>query len=295
MKEIPSKEQSLKIKGYAAEKFLRVNHMLRYTNDLISSRHVTFNVPESDAYHMYFCSRGSLTIKTNSTVYCMNENDLLIYKPHGKHELDSPYMASYMHCIFSGYSVKEILKDLDFEKNTIYHVAPNYKSGDHFMFFNKQIEYVWAEFRNQKEYSELSCTCMLVEFLSLYSRNRVKENTSPYVKYIQSALSYIADNREKTLNVENLIKDSHLSKSQFYRLFKDYTGTSPLRFQQSCRLSAAADYLVLYDMKIQDICKFIGIDDALYFSKLFKKEFGVSPTKYAKLHKAHSHIQDDNI
>ena len=163
------------------------------------------------------------------------------------------------------------------------------------MFFNKQLEYVWAEFRNQKEYSELSCACMLVEFLSLYSRNRVKENNSQYSKYIQTALSYIADDCKKTIDVEKLIADSHLSKSQFYRLFKEYTGTSPLRFQQSCRLSAAADYLVLYDRKIQDICKCIGIDDPLYFSRLFKKEFGVSPTQYAKLHKLHSHIQDDDI
>ena len=269
--------------------------MQRYTNDLINSRHVSFSVPESDCYHMYFCSRGTLTIKTKNVTYKMKDNDLLIYQPSGKHELDSPYMASYMHCIFSGYSAKEILMDLELKTDTIYHVAPNYKSGDHFMFFNKQLEYVWAEFRNQKEYSELSCACMLVEFLSLYSRNRVQENTSPSLKYIQNALSYIADNREKPLNAEKLIADSHLSKSQFYRLFKEYTGTSPIRFQQSCRLSAAADYLVLYDMKIQDICKFIGIDDPLYFSKLFKKEFGVSPTKYAKLHKTHSHIQDDNI
>lgn len=290
-------EQALRIKSYNSESFLRINSMTRYTNDLIDGRHVLFDAPQSTDYHLYFVSHGPLTIKNNNKAYDMEEFDLLIYQPEGKQELTSLHMASYVHCIFSGKSAEEILNDLNLKKNVIYHVTPSYKSGEHYMFYNKQIEYVRSEFKKHKKYSELSSACMLIEFLSLYSRNCVENSEDSALKQIKQVVSAIlesvAKNEGKTFNVEKLIKNTHLSKSQFYRLFKEYTGTSPLRFFTNCRLTAAADYLVIYNMKIRDVSERLGFEDPLYFSRLFKKEFGVSPKTYVKLHKTHSHIQDD--
>jgi AraC-like DNA-binding protein len=50
-------------------------------------------------------------------------------------------------------------------------------------------------------------------------------------------------------------------------------------------LSVAAEKLSISDLPIKEIALSVGINDALYFSKLFKKEYGISPRVYRSNHK----------
>ncbi len=285
-------EQILRIKSYNSDKFFQINRIRRYTNDKNKGRRVLFDAPKSDDYHMYYVSHGSLSLKNNGAAYNLGEFELFIYQPQGPQELISEYMSGYVHCIFSGKCAGEILDELELETDEVYHITPNYKSGEQYLFYNKQIEYVLAEYRNRKKYSELSSACMLIEFLSLYSRNRAENTPDPNLREIKQAVSYIIENVHLTINISDLLKRTLLSKSRFYTLFREYTGTSPLRFQLNYRLTTAADYLVIYDMKVHEVSNQLGFHDPLYFSRLFKKEFGVSPKTYIQLHKKHTHIQD---
>ena len=48
------------------------------------------------------------------------------------------------------------------------------------------------------------------------------------------------------------------------------------------RIEAAKDYLINTDMKTYEISELVGVDDASYFSKMFKKITGLSPKEYRK-------------
>lgn len=279
-------------KSYNSKEFFEIHEIQRYCNDKNDGRHVVFNVIDDSDYHMYFLTKGSLRIKNNTSVYQLGEYDLFIYRPSGRQDLISTYMTSYVHCIFSGKDVASILKKLDFSCNVIYHLLTSYESGDSYLYINKQIEYVRSEKRKKKLNYELSSSCMFIEFLVLCSRHIDTENDNKNIQYIKQIISYISDNIEKDIDVNTLMEMAHLSKSRFYALFKQYTGTSPLKFQNNFRLSAAADFLALYDLKIQDVAKKVGFSDPLYFSKLFKKEFGISPKKYSRIHKEYTPIQN---
>lgn len=290
--------QIIKIKEYHSEKFFRVNRMRRYTNDTNGGRHAVIDTVKSEDFHLYFCSHGQMTITGKKETFILNAFDLLIYKPSGKQEIISPDKGSYMHCIFSGSAASEILSDLNLECGIVYHITPEYQEGKNYLFYNKQIEYVWAEYRKKKEFSELSCACMLIEFLSLYSRNKdIKEQDPALIqikKLIEEIHRIVAEDSFKKINIDKIIADSNLSKSHFYRLFKKHTGSTPLGFITNLRLTAAADYLTLYDYKINDISNRLGFEDALYFSRSFKKAFGVSPKKYRELNKFHQTVQNEN-
>jgi len=289
-------KQIIKIKAFDSQKFFRVNKMRRYSNDKNNGRHVTLKIAPSNDFHLYFCSYGKMEIKNGNETFILNKFDLLIYIPKENQEITSPYMGSYMHCVFSGTNVSEILSDIELECGKIYHITPEFQTGEKYLFYNKQIEYVWAEYRRKKTFSEVSTACMLIEFLSLYSRNRDKEELDPSFIPIKKSIEEIhlavAEARWKNFDIDKIIADSNLSKSHFYRLFKKYTGTTPLSFITSFRLTAAADYLTLYDSKIKDISDRLGFDDPLYFSRAFKKSFGMSPKKYRQLHKIHSNVQN---
>ncbi len=278
------------MKPYNSQSFFRINKIQRYTQHKNGGRHTTFNATEKSDYHMYFVPHTTLQVNNNGTVYNMTGPEMLIYQPFGEQEIISPAYGNYVHCIFSGTCVEEILRDISLLTDTVYHISPCYESGESYLFYNKQIEYVINETNKGKKYCETSSACMLIEFFTLFLRNCTSSDADPNLKQIEPAISYILANIESDLDIDALINLTHLSKSRFYALFKHYTGTSPLRFQTNYRLSAAADYMIIYNMKVREASEKLGFQDPLYFSRLFKKEFGLSPRDYVKLHKEHKNI-----
>ena len=75
-----------------------------------------------------------------------------------------------------------------------------------------------------------------------------------------------------------------MSVSWFIRNFKKYTGMTPMQFIVSLRVNNAQILLEQTNYSIYEIAKIVGYDDQLYFSRLFRKQKGVSPSQYRKRH-----------
>ncbi|WP_372774252.1 two-component regulator propeller domain-containing protein [Mangrovibacterium sp.] len=86
------------------------------------------------------------------------------------------------------------------------------------------------------------------------------------------------DNSE--FDIENLCKGLGVSSSQLYRKIKSITDLSPVEFVRTYRLKKAALLIKESELRISEIAYRVGFNDALYFSKCFKKQFGISPSKY---------------
>jgi AraC-like DNA-binding protein len=65
-------------------------------------------------------------------------------------------------------------------------------------------------------------------------------------------------------------------------VFKKKTGLSPLAYFNQLKVQHACELLKKTDLKINQICYKVGIEDSLYFSRLFSKAMGMSPTEYRK-------------
>ena len=85
------------------------------------------------------------------------------------------------------------------------------------------------------------------------------------------------------LNVKELAASFNISAEHFIRSFKAYIGLTPLGFRQKCRVERAKELLSGSDLSVDEVAKACGCDDALYFSRLFKKYTGMSPTAYRDL------------
>jgi AraC-like DNA-binding protein len=83
--------------------------------------------------------------------------------------------------------------------------------------------------------------------------------------------------------VEDIAKHVNLSRSRLYRVFLQQAFVSPHQYLTVRRIKEAGNLLMKRDgSSIKDIAMSVGIDNPLYFSTLFKKITGKSPSDFIK-------------
>lgn len=82
--------------------------------------------------------------------------------------------------------------------------------------------------------------------------------------------------------IEKYAQLSDVSVTYFYRCFRRWSGSSPIEYRNTVRISNAESMLRCTDMKIKEIAETVGFEDPFYFCYLFSKKVGISPQKYRK-------------
>ena len=98
---------------------------------------------------------------------------------------------------------------------------------------------------------------------------------------IEKAKQYIMDNyQDSGLSVEQICRHLHMSPAYFSTMFKKVTGQTYVNYLTEIRLNKAVELLNMTDDKTYVIASKVGYQEQNYFSYVFKKKFGVSPTKF---------------
>lgn len=100
---------------------------------------------------------------------------------------------------------------------------------------------------------------------------------------IQDALAYMTEHYEEPITIKKLAEIAKMSESNFYAAFKRHLGSAPMTYLNHYRLSLAAARLTETEDTIGEISYAVGIKDPLYFSKSFKKTYGVTPRGYREM------------
>lgn len=100
-------------------------------------------------------------------------------------------------------------------------------------------------------------------------------------KYIQLAQEFIENNFSNTECNVNMVSDYiKIDRTYLYRLFKKELGKSVIDYINKCRISKAVNMLSDCSRSIKDIAYSVGYADQMYFSRVFKRLRGVSPSKF---------------
>lgn len=102
---------------------------------------------------------------------------------------------------------------------------------------------------------------------------------------IRAGLEYLEKNWNVNTPVSYLAELCGMSESYFRRLCNRYSGMSPVEYRNSIRISSAKSMLVENVSPISEIARAVGFDDSFYFSRLFRRVTGVSPSAYARSQK----------
>ena len=97
---------------------------------------------------------------------------------------------------------------------------------------------------------------------------------------MDTAIRYMRENLDKHLSVSELAAYVGYSVSHFVTLFHERTGMSPIAFFNRLKVRHACYLLDTTQLKINQICHKVGMDDCFYFSRVFRREMGMSPSEY---------------
>lgn len=194
------------------------------------------------------------------TYWADEKSPWTIYWAHFK-GIQSPYFASILsqqHKSFVNYAgfLEERIRLFD----TIY---SNFQSGysmDNLVFCSLSFSYF------------LTSLCFYDKFASAVHKTE-KDVVDISIEYMQEHL-------ESMLTLENLASAVNLSVSHYSSTFKKKTGYSPIVYFNHLKIQHACQYLQFTSLRVNEISARLGIDDPYYFSRMFTKIMGVSPTEY---------------
>lgn len=137
---------------------------------------------------------------------------------------------------------------------------------------------------SMEQYSTLSdlgtfTVTFIMELLPFRDDKENQEN-----RLIQTAKAYIQEHFSENLRLEDVSEQVYLAPSYFGVLFKKEVGESFSSYLTTVRMEQAKNFLRDAKYSIQDVAKATGYQDKRYFSKLFKKQVGVTPREYRKVY-----------
>ena len=179
-------------------------------------------------------------------------------------------------------------------------MSENY--GDHIYDIKlKVLEFVlWAEHlaieENGMEYHFLSRQDYLPSILALNTMDEIqqwflskisaacKDVVSSKDKQgstsVERAKAYIAERYNKDISLDDVSREVDISPYYFSKLFKEETGENFIEYLTSLRINKAKQLIAGTDLSMKEICTEVGYSDPNYFSRIFKKNVGVTPTEY---------------
>ena len=99
---------------------------------------------------------------------------------------------------------------------------------------------------------------------------------------IERAVHYFNENYNRQINIDGYAASRHISTCWFIRSFRQILKVTPMQYIMSLRLANAQSLLETTEYNITEIAEAVGYDNPLYFSRLFHRHMGVSPTEYRK-------------
>lgn len=97
---------------------------------------------------------------------------------------------------------------------------------------------------------------------------------------ISNAIKYINNNYDKNISLDDVAKETNMSYHYFSKFFKESLGKNFVDYLTELRIDKSKELLKKENISIKEVCYKIGYSDPNYFSKIFKKITGMTPTEY---------------
>jgi len=231
-------------------------------------------------YQLNYITEGSGILETKEGKYTIQPGTVLFifpdmwhrYRPHKNTGWKEHYIG------FLGDFTENIFQETFISKQ---------KPLIYIGFQDDVIKHFFEIIENIKEekpgYQQVCSGIILYLISNILSISKNREFSGREVeKKIKKACLMMRENLHVNINVEELARDYHIGYSHFRRMFKKYTGLSPAQYHLKLRLQRANELLMTTNMSIKQIAYELGFQSNYYFTRIFTKKYGVSPSLIRK-------------
>mgnify|MGYP001163395907 FL=1 len=223
-------------------------------------------------YLIHYIMEGKGFFERQGIVYKLGKGNMFLIRPHEltfyKADQENPW--SYVWIGFSGALAEELIDGSGFDKNPIV-----YSPSCAFIFKNM----ISA---NKLRQSPEIYLCGLIFELFARLKEENNESTRAAQVYARRAEDYIQSNYMYDISVAGIAKMLGIDRRYLYKIFTEYIGMSPQKYILKYRLGKAVELLSQHDCFVSEAARSCGYKDTFNFSKMFKKEYGISPSEYKR-------------
>lgn len=239
-------------------------------------------------FEFFLQSDGGILI--NGVYVPFKAGELNIRKPGQLVQGIAPY-ESYILCVdFQGNAVRSDSQVFgaweeaqEVYENPLLSNLPDRFTPFHPEIFSGLLENILQRTGQMDDLSVFQNRTNVTQFLAELFTELLGEKTTGSTAPIRRAVRQIQEHFTENICIDHLIAESGLSKGFFHKQFRLETGTTPLQLLTSLRLDKAKTLLRITSMEIAEIAYACGYPDNSYFTRVFHRETGFTPSAYREL------------
>ncbi|WP_055107212.1 AraC family transcriptional regulator [Paenibacillus ihumii] len=254
---------------------------------------------------LYFIKCGELHLRENGVDYILKKGDLLVLEPNLEHEGIDKHVCDYYYVHFEHSDMKAVeVKDIlplarhvileeeayqAGQDNSICHFPKNYSLSKKdlsfsFLAMNEILGLYRRKYFN-RGLTALKFTEWLIKVSRKYFIDTLQTheggNTKSFIK-VHALLDYIHEHYTEKITSTDIEQEFECNYDYINRVFTKWTGRSIMRYVNRIRIDHAKELIEATHLSFNEIGYLSGLDDPYYFSKVFKKYEGLSPSQYYK-------------
>ena len=234
-----------------------------------------------EIYILHYVLRGRGVFEENGRVFPVETGGTFLVRPRAviRYAPDPADPWEYIWVDFCGSEAAALLRQTGFSFGCP--VAPPLPREEMEPLYRR----ILAAGDGHKEYHQARATGYLHVLLSTYMEKFPPDRPrDDGYGYVQSALQFITTRYHRPLSVEDIAAHLGISRTHLFRLFHRFLAVSPNEYLARFRVQSACAMLSSSNLSVKSIAHAVGYEDQLYFSKVFRRLTGETPTGYRQSH-----------
>ncbi len=242
-----------------------------------------------------YVSKGVCSVFINGELYTCCQGDIIVIPQNSLHSIIPENTSTYHPIIIGEMLLKQTLEDLHFQSSLSFTLAEKSFSPihisvirEHYDDFVMIIKRIFNEYETKNVEYRTIIKLEIIKLFTLIKRYDTDIQTYPAYKknertrIIIKVLEYISNHYSDKISVKSMSSFSNMSEQHFCRVFKAYTGKTLIEFVTLIRLDKSYRLIIDTDIPITQIPELTGFCNENYFSRIFKKHYGFSPSQLRK-------------
>lgn len=232
-----------------------------------------FGPASREYYLIHYIISGCGVFERNGRTYPLSKGSMFLIRPYELtfYKADDTTPWSYIWIGFTGRQVPVLLEESGFASDSCILCMPSLR--DLFLGLKESVN-----LRHSAE--SFLCSKIYELFSQLQEEFHPSFRGNSALMYSKRARDYIMANYAYQISIESIARMLGIDRRYLCRVFAKQFGETPQNFLVNYRLQKASVFLSKYGYSVSEAARSTGYEDIYNFSKMFKKKYGVPPSKF---------------